>query len=96
VKIVEKCDATGRLADYAAEIKLGPVVITDNGEPVAALVSLENTDLETIGVCTNAKFVTLIERSRAAVRSEGAVSEADMRRIAEAEGDREAGGQPPQ
>lgn len=80
MKVVEKQDATRPLAEYAAEIKGGTVVVTDHGHPVAGLVPLENADLETVELSTNPQFMRLIERSRATVRAEGGVSAAEMRK----------------
>jgi antitoxin (DNA-binding transcriptional repressor) of toxin-antitoxin stability system len=80
MKIVEKVDATATLAAYVDEMKNGPVIVTDQGKPVAALVSNANTDLETAALSTNPKFMELIERSRARVRDEGGISSEEMRR----------------
>jgi antitoxin (DNA-binding transcriptional repressor) of toxin-antitoxin stability system len=80
MKIIEKADATRTLADYAAEIASGPLVVTHQGQPVAALVPIENADLETVALSTNRQFLDLIERSRARVSAEGAISSEDMRR----------------
>ncbi|MBM3496245.1 MAG: hypothetical protein FJX72_18280 [Armatimonadetes bacterium] len=80
MKVVEKHNATRSLAEYAAEIQGGTVVVTDHGHPVAALVSLDNADLETVALSTNPEFMALIERSRAAARAEGGISAADMRK----------------
>ena len=80
MKVGEKQDATRPLADYAAEIKDGTVVVTDHGHPVAALVALDNADLETDELSTSPQFMKLIERSRAAARSEAGISSADMRK----------------
>lgn len=79
MKVVEKQDATRPLAEYAAEIQAGTVIVTDHGHPVAALVPLDNADLETVELSTNPQFLRLIERSRAAVRAEGGISAADIR-----------------
>lgn len=79
MKIVEKQDATRTLADYASEIQDGPVVVTDAGQPVAALIPIENADLETVSLSTNRQFLDLIERSRSRVRDEGGVSTEEMR-----------------
>jgi len=57
VKVVEKEEATRTLADYASDIQDGPVVVTDHGRPVAALVSIENADLETVSLSTNRRFL---------------------------------------
>ena len=80
MKVVETTDATRSLADYAAEIGGGPVVVTNHGQPVAALIPIENADLETVALSTNRQFLDLIERSRARVRTEGGVSSEEMRR----------------
>ena len=80
MKVIERADATRSLADYAAEIEGGPVVVTNQGQPVAALVPIENADLETVALSTNRQFLELIERSRARVRAEGGVPSEEMRR----------------
>ena len=80
MKVVEKADATRTLGDYAGEIDSGPVVVTNQGRPVAALVPIENADLETVALSTDRQFLDLIERSRARVRAEGGVSSEEMRR----------------
>jgi len=80
MKIVEKVDATATLAAYAEQVGNGPVVVTDQGKPVAILVPIENADLETVALSTNRKFIDLIERSRARVMAEGGISSAEMRR----------------
>ena len=46
----------------------------------AALVSVENADLETITLSTNPQFIAMIERSRARQRAEGGISSEEMRR----------------
>jgi antitoxin (DNA-binding transcriptional repressor) of toxin-antitoxin stability system len=80
MKIVDKQDATRTLADYASEIQGGAVVVTDQGQPVAALVPIENADVETVSLSTNRRFLDLIERSRSRVRNVGGVSSEEMRR----------------
>ena len=80
MKTVDKQDATRTLADYASEIQGGTVVVTDHGVPVAALVPIENADLETVSLSTNRRFLDLIERSRSRVQNEGGVSSEEMRR----------------
>ncbi len=80
MKTVEKTDATASLAEYATHIENGPVIITDHGKPVAALVSIENADIETVSLSSDPQFIELIERSRARVRAEGGISSEEMRR----------------
>jgi antitoxin (DNA-binding transcriptional repressor) of toxin-antitoxin stability system len=80
MKVIEQTQATDSLADYAAKIDSGPVVVTSHGQPVAALVAIENADMETVALSTNREFLDLIERSRACVRTEGAIPHEEMRR----------------
>jgi prevent-host-death family protein len=80
VQLIEKSDATRSLAEYAEEIEAGPLVLTSHGKPVAALVSIQNADLETVSLSTNCQFLELIERSRARLRAEGGISSEEMRR----------------
>lgn len=80
MKPVEKKDARRTLADYTADIQDGPVVVTDCGRPVAALVPIDNADLETVALITNRQFMDLIERSRSHVQAEGGVSSEGMRK----------------
>jgi antitoxin (DNA-binding transcriptional repressor) of toxin-antitoxin stability system len=80
MKVIERVDATGSLGDYAAEIDKGAVIVTNQGQPVAALVPIENADLETATLSTNPQFLELIERSRARVKAEGGISSEEMRR----------------
>ncbi len=80
MKAVDKREATRSLADYASEIQAGPVIVADQGHSVAALVPIENADLETVSHSTNRRFLDLIERSRFRVQEEGSVSAEEMRR----------------
>jgi len=80
MKILEKSDATGSLAEYTADIEKEPVIVTSDGIPIAALVPIGNVDLETMSLSTNAVFIALIERSRARHRAEGGISSGEMRR----------------
>jgi antitoxin (DNA-binding transcriptional repressor) of toxin-antitoxin stability system len=80
MKRVEKADATDTLAEYTANLQSGPIIVTDQGCPVAALVPIANADVETVSLSTNPQFLELIERSRVRVRKEGGISSQEMRR----------------
>ncbi len=77
---VEMKKATGSLAEYAKEVIKEPLIVTVNGKPTAALVPIENADVETVTLSTNSQFIALIERSRARHKAEGGISSAEMRR----------------
>lgn len=80
MKTLEMAKATAPLAEYARDVSQEPVILTVSGRPVAALVPIENADLETVTLSTHPQFLALIERSRARQRSEGGISSAEMRR----------------
>lgn len=80
MKVLELTKATAPLATYAQKVNREPVILTDCGKPIAALVSLDDADLETATLSTNPRFLALIERSRARMKSKGGISSHEMRR----------------
>jgi antitoxin (DNA-binding transcriptional repressor) of toxin-antitoxin stability system len=80
MKTVEISKATLPLSDYTKGIKKEPVIITKEGRPVAALVSIPHADIEMVSLSNNPKFIALIERSRARQKSERGISSEEMRR----------------
>jgi antitoxin (DNA-binding transcriptional repressor) of toxin-antitoxin stability system len=85
VKRVEFAEATESLATYIRQADAGPVVVTEAGRPVAALVLLENTDLETVVLSTDPEFLDLIQKSRDRHSREGGLSRAEIQRRLEVE-----------
>ena len=79
MRIVEIANATAPLAEDSTEIASGALIVTNEGRPVAALVPIENADLETVSLSTNCEFIELIERSRTRVRADGGIFSTDMR-----------------
>jgi hypothetical protein len=80
VKTIDIGDARDSLGKYAEHSEDFPLVITNHGEPVAALLAVPNADLETVSLSTNSKFLALIERSRQRHANEGGLSSREMRR----------------
>jgi antitoxin (DNA-binding transcriptional repressor) of toxin-antitoxin stability system len=80
MKKLELAKATASLAEYARDVNKEPVILTAGGKPVAALVSIQNADLETVTLSTSPAFLALIERSRARHKAEGGISSKEMRR----------------
>jgi antitoxin (DNA-binding transcriptional repressor) of toxin-antitoxin stability system len=80
MKTIEKADATQSLALYAEHAEDFPIVITDHGQPIAALMPVPNADLETVSLSTNPQFLSLIARSRARQDEEGGISSEEMRK----------------
>jgi PHD/YefM family antitoxin component YafN of YafNO toxin-antitoxin module len=50
-----------------------PLILTRNGQPVAALFSVEDVDMETFSISINPKFVRIIEESRKSQKEEGRI-----------------------
>ncbi len=65
MKTLKMTEATGELASYAEQVRREPLVVTDHGKPVMALMPIENADLETVTLSTDPRFIAMIERSRA-------------------------------
>ncbi len=80
MKMLELAKATAPLAEYASNVSKEPVILTVGGKPVAALVAIENADLETVTLSIHPQFLALIERSRARQKAEGGISSKEMRR----------------
>jgi prevent-host-death family protein len=81
IKTVEFANATESLATYIRKAaESGPVVVTSEGQPVAALVLLEDTDLESVALSTDPEFLALIQSSRDRHAQEGGLSSAEVRR----------------
>ena len=64
MRTLEMKQATGDLSSYAAQVGKEPMVVTENGKPVMALIPITDADLETIALSTDPRFIALIERSR--------------------------------
>jgi len=79
MKTIEKAEATDSLAKYAEHAEDFPLVITDHGHPIAALLPVPNADLETISLSADADFLALIARSRQRQEREGGISSQQMR-----------------
>ncbi len=80
MKTVDVAKATASLADYAKEAKRGPVIVTSRGKPVAALVAIEDGDIEAVSLSTNPTFLTILKRSRARLEKEGGIPIEEVRR----------------
>ena len=78
MKTLEIEKATGSLAQYAKSVRKEPVIVTRRGRPFAALMPVENTDVETATLSTHPKFLALIERARH--QKQGGISNRDLRR----------------
>ncbi len=77
---LEIAEATQPMAAYVEQTGSGPLVLTENGQPVAVMVSIERADMESISLSLDPEFLAIIERSRARRRREGGLSSDEVRR----------------
>ena len=68
MKTLELKKASKTLADYATNLGSESIVITSNKKPVAALVSLQGVERESLSLSLNPAFMKIIRRARAEVR----------------------------
>ncbi|MGK7905154.1 MAG: type II toxin-antitoxin system Phd/YefM family antitoxin [Hormoscilla sp.] len=68
---VEISEAEAPWAEYVQDRE--PIVLTRDGQPVAAVVPIEGIDLETLMVSMNPNFIDIIERSRQSQKEHGRI-----------------------
>jgi hypothetical protein len=68
------------LARYAHNASREAIILTENKKPIAALVSLDDADLECISLSSNPDFLAMLEKSRARQAAEGGVTLDQARR----------------
>lgn len=79
MKTLEMKEAREPLAQYAKRIKGNPLILTASGKPIAALVSTETLDWETISLSMNPKFIGILESSRKSYKKRGGLSTEETR-----------------
>ena len=77
-KTIQLSKATESLATYIQSLD-GPIVVTNRGRAIAAIISVTNADAETISLSQNPKFHAIINRSRARHKRQGGLSSQEMR-----------------
>lgn len=74
MKTLELKEAPDVLRRYARKVRRHPVIVTRRGKPMAALISVEGTDWETLSLSMNVPFLRIIERSRKSLREKGGLT----------------------
>jgi PHD/YefM family antitoxin component YafN of YafNO toxin-antitoxin module len=80
MKTLELSTASKPLTEYANELDGDILVLVSNNTPVAALVSLQDVDLESLSLSTNPDFYEIIAKSRQEFTEGKTVSLDDMKR----------------
>jgi len=72
MKIAPIYEVKNKLSELVKETESGPVVITRNGKPCAALVHLaEDEDMESFMLSHSPRFLKLLDRAAERMRREG-------------------------
>ncbi len=80
VRTVDIADATLTLAEYARQLDGGPIVVTSGGQPLAAVVLMDDADLETVSLSMDPQFIEIIRHSRTRGEREGGVAADEVER----------------
>jgi hypothetical protein len=78
MKSVELDEATAALKDYAEQLTQDPIVLTRDGKAVAALVRIQDADLESFLVSESPVFKRIVRRSRASYKRDGGLSREEL------------------
>jgi hypothetical protein len=78
MKVVPLEKANLTLPEVTELAKEGPVILTRNGKPLAAVRDLSGSDWESVALANNPQFSALIEESRRSFRDQGGVSLDDL------------------
>jgi hypothetical protein len=79
MKTLDLSKATAPLSQYARALDQEPLVLTDGDHPIAALMPIEDADLDTIALGSNAKFLALLEKARAQRRAGAGLTTEEVR-----------------
>jgi PHD/YefM family antitoxin component YafN of YafNO toxin-antitoxin module len=82
MKTIELSQATKPLADYASELGTEAIVLTSDDRPVAALLSLEGVDKESLALSTNPEFLEIIAAARREIQRGETLSLEEMKAAA--------------
>ncbi len=80
MKTVDLAEAAKALADYAHALGEVPLILTEDDKPIAALVSLQNVDAESLALSTDPEFLEIIRAARAEAAGGAVVSLKEMKR----------------
>jgi antitoxin (DNA-binding transcriptional repressor) of toxin-antitoxin stability system len=72
MKIVDLAEIIAKFADYFQADRGEPILITENGQPVAAMTLIREPEaLERFLLANNPKFNRILEKSRQSLQEEG-------------------------
>lgn len=72
--------ATDSLGNYARRLDQGPLILTEGGHAIAALLPIDDADLESLALSLSPRFQSLIDRARAEYRAGSSLTAEEVRR----------------
>lgn len=78
---IELVAAENQLASLLIECGDEPLMLTNDGEPVAVLWPTPGADMETVSLMLNPRFRRMIQESRDSAEHEGTLSHEQVRQI---------------
>lgn len=79
MKIAPLAEVKARFSAYLKESEEGPVIVTRNGKPVAALIAIEDEDeLERLILAYSPKFQSLLRSAKEEIRVSGGIPHEDF------------------
>ena len=77
---VEVTQASDSLGQSVRNLAGEPLVVTEGGVPIAALVPIDELDLESVALGSNPRFMAILEEARAQCRQGMGLSSEAVRR----------------
>jgi prevent-host-death family protein len=75
MKIVSLAEMIAKFGDYFKADRGEPIIITENGSPIAAMTLITDPeDLERFLLANNPKFQQILEKSRRSLKEEGGLN----------------------
>lgn len=86
MKIASVADVKAQFSAYLKESELGPVIVTRNGKPVAALLAVrDDEELEHLILAHSARLRAILDTARRRIREGEGISHEDFWREMDAE-----------
>jgi antitoxin (DNA-binding transcriptional repressor) of toxin-antitoxin stability system len=80
MKKLNLAELPASLLEYVQALGAEPVALLHEGKPVAVLLPTPNSDMESISLGLNPKFLAMIERSKESLNRHGGLSTEEVRR----------------
>ena len=69
------------MSRYAHDAGSEPLILTENGTPIAAMIPIEDADLDSVALGTNKRFLEILETARAQRRAGEGMDSQEVRRV---------------